>query len=192
MKDLRIAAIRTVGFAGFFRFNELANIQPNHLTIYDDFVKTFVPKSKTDVYREGDCVYIAKLRGNYCPVSILRRYIQAANLDLSSHLPLFRQLTKKKSGYVLKNNRLSYSRCREVFKAALKESGCNPKDYGLHSLQVGGATSIVTADTSMTENDRMTEKTSLEAVSACTSRRTFRVSDWPKWNRKKWNPFGFN
>ena len=75
MKDLRIAAISILGFRGFFRFNELTNIQPNHLPFYDDFVKIFVPKSKTNAYREGNCVYIAKLRGNYCPVSILRRYI---------------------------------------------------------------------------------------------------------------------
>ena len=74
LKDLRIAAIRTLGFAGFFHFNELANIQPNHLTFYDDFVKIFVPKGETDVYRD-DWVYIAKLRDNYCPVSILRGYI---------------------------------------------------------------------------------------------------------------------
>jgi len=31
LKDLRIAAISSLGFAGFFRFNELANIQPNTL-----------------------------------------------------------------------------------------------------------------------------------------------------------------
>ena len=113
LKDLRIAAISTLGFAGFSCFNELANIQPKHLAFYDDFVKIFVPKSKTDVHREGNWVYVAKLRGNYCPVSILRRYIQVANLDLSSQLPLFRPLTKKKSGYILRNGRLSYSRCTE-------------------------------------------------------------------------------
>ena len=71
LKDLRIAAISTLGFAGYFRFNELANIQPNHLTFYDDFVKIFVPKSKAVVYREGNWVYVAKLRGNYCPMCIL-------------------------------------------------------------------------------------------------------------------------
>ena len=111
LKDLRIAAISTLGFAGFFRFNELANIQPSHLTFHDDFVKIFVPKSKTDVYREGNCVYIAKLESNYCPVSILRRYIEAAKLNLSSQLPLFRALTKKKSGYTLSDGKLSYTRC---------------------------------------------------------------------------------
>lgn len=31
LKDLRIAAISSLGFAGFLRFNGLANIQPEHL-----------------------------------------------------------------------------------------------------------------------------------------------------------------
>ena len=117
LKDLRIAAISSLGFAGIFRFNGLANIQPKHLTFCDGFVKIFVPRSKTDVYREGNYVYIAKLGNNYCPVAILRsRYIEAVNLDLSSHLPLFRPLTKNKSGYTLRNGKLSYTRCREISK----------------------------------------------------------------------------
>lgn len=41
LKDLRIATISNLGFAGFFRFNELANIQPNELTFNDDFAKIF-------------------------------------------------------------------------------------------------------------------------------------------------------
>ena len=52
VKDLRIAAICSLGFAGFLRFNELSNIQPKHLSFYKGFVKNFVPGSKTDVYRE--------------------------------------------------------------------------------------------------------------------------------------------
>ena len=104
LKDLRIAAISSVGFAGYLRFNELAiiNIQPKHLTFFDGFVKMFVPRtSKTDVYRKGNSVYIAKLAENkYCRVCILRsyRYIEAANLDLSSHLPIFRPFNKEEVG----------------------------------------------------------------------------------------------
>ena len=49
VKDLRIAAICSSGFAGFLRFNELSNIQPKHLTFCNGFVKIFVPGSKTDV-----------------------------------------------------------------------------------------------------------------------------------------------
>ena len=32
LKEFPSAAISSLGFAGFFRFNELANIQPKHLT----------------------------------------------------------------------------------------------------------------------------------------------------------------
>ena len=128
LKDLRIATIRFLGSAGFRRFNELSNIQPKHLTFCDGFVKMFVPRSKTDVYREGNYVYIAKLEGKYCPVAILRRYIEAANLDLSSHLPLFRPLTKTRSGYSLRNAKLSYTRCREIFKTTLKDLGYDPRN----------------------------------------------------------------
>ena len=155
LKDLRIAAVTSLGFAGFFRFNELANIQPNHLFFHDEFVKVFVPKSKTDVYREGNYVYISKLESNYCPVAVLRRYIQAAGIDLSSQLPLFRPLTKKKLGYTLRNGKLSYTRCREIFKDALKDLGYDPKDYGLHSLRSGGATSVVSNDLSHNVSERL-------------------------------------
>ena len=41
VKDLRIAAISSLGFVGFFRFNELPNIHPKHLTFCDGFVKSF-------------------------------------------------------------------------------------------------------------------------------------------------------
>ena len=155
LKDLRIAAISSLGFAGFFRFNELANIQPKHLTFCDGFVKIFVPRSKTDVYREGNYVYIAKLENKYCPVAILRRYIEAANLDLSSHLPLFRPLTKNKSGYTLRNGKLSYTRCREIFKTTLKDLGFDPKEYGLHSLRSGGALAVISNDTSKAVSERL-------------------------------------
>ena len=144
LKDLRIAALSSLGFARFFRFNELANIQPNHIFFHEDFVKVFVQRSKTDVYREGNYVYISKLDSNYCPVTVLRRYIQAADIDLSSQLPLFRPLTKRKLGYALRNDKLSYTRCREISK----DVGYDPKQYGLHSLRSGGVTSVVSNDRS--------------------------------------------
>ena len=155
LKDLHIAAISSLGFAGFFRFNKLANIQPKHLTFCDGFVKMFVPRSKTDVYREGNYVYIAKLENKYCPVAILRRYIEAANLDLSSHLPLFRPVTKKKLGYSLRNGKLSYIRCREIFKTTLKDLGYDPKKYGLHSLCSGGATAVISNNASKAISERL-------------------------------------
>ena len=148
LKDLRIAAITSLGFAGFFRFNELANIQPNQIFFHEEFIKVFVPRSKTDVDREGNYVCISKSDSNYCPVTVLCRYIKAANIDLSSQLPLFmiRPVTKRKLGYALRDCKLSYTRWREIFKDALKDMGWDPKDYGLHSLRFGGVTSVVSND----------------------------------------------
>ena len=60
VKGLRIAAICSLGFAGFLSFNKLSNIQPKLLTFCNGFVKIFLPGSKTDVYREGNYVYITK------------------------------------------------------------------------------------------------------------------------------------
>ena len=102
--------------AGFFSLNELANIKLKHLTFCDGFVKLFVARSKTDVYREGKFVYIAKLASKYYPVVILGRYIEEANLDLSSHLPVFTRLKKTKCIYSLTKGKLSYTRCRKIFK----------------------------------------------------------------------------
>ena len=88
-------------------------------------------------------------------MTVLRRYIQAANIDLSSQLPLLRPLTKRRLGYVLRNSKLSYTRCREIFKDALKDAGYDPKDYGLHNLSSGGVTSVVSNDLSHNVSERL-------------------------------------
>ena len=123
--------------------------------LHEEFVKVFVPKSKADLYRVRNDVYISILDSNYRPVTVLRRYIQAADIDLSSQLPLFRPLTKKKLGYNLRNGKLSYTRCREIFKDALKDVGSKPKDYGLHSLRFGGVTSVVSNNRSHNVSERL-------------------------------------
>ena len=142
LKDLRIAPLCTLGFAGFFRYDELKNMRPYHIKVCDNHIKILVPKSKTDMYREGKFVYIRKTDTEYCPVAMLLRYIKAARTDT---LPLFRSLTflKKSRTYSLRRTELSYSRCREIFNEALKAIRYDVKEYGLHSLRAGGITSVV-------------------------------------------------
>ena len=101
-----------------------------------------------DVYREGNYVHIASLENKYYPLIIQRGYIEVSNLDLSSHLPLFRPLTKKKSGYSLMNGKLSFSHCREIFKTTLKDLGYDRKKYDPHSLGSGGATTVISNNAS--------------------------------------------
>lgn len=153
LKDLRLACMCSLGFAGFFRYDEFSSILLNHLEFLPNHLCVFVPRAKNDVYREGNKVYIKRLFSKYCPVALLERYIRMAEVDLNSNLPLFRplRLFKSSNTYKLYGNKLSYTRCREVFKNCLKDLGLDYNLYGLHSLRSGGATSVVSNSTSLSE-----------------------------------------
>lgn len=50
-------------FAGFLRFNELANKKVKNISIKDLYINICVETSKTDVYRRGNKITIAKTEG---------------------------------------------------------------------------------------------------------------------------------
>ena len=56
LRDLRLACLCALGFAGFFRYSELSSILPLHLQFHTDFVRIFVPQDKNDAYMEGNYV----------------------------------------------------------------------------------------------------------------------------------------
>ena len=145
LKDVRIAALCSLAFAGFFRYNELCNNSPNHIEFHGQYIKIFVPRSKTDVYREGNYVYISASGTSYCPVSVLRRYMNLGGIHDKSDLPLFRPLVfhRSNSSYTLRDGKISYTTCREILRDSLKHLGFNPDEYRLHSLRSGAITSVV-------------------------------------------------
>ena len=60
LSDLRTAAICVKAFAGFLRFNELANLHCCDVKFCEDkYVELFIAKSKTDTYRNGNVVLLA-------------------------------------------------------------------------------------------------------------------------------------
>ena len=153
LKDVRVACICSLGYAGFFRYDELSNIAPEHLGFFPDHLRVFVPRAKNDIYRDGNYVYIKRLTSKYCPVALLERYISMGNVELSSSVALFRpvRLFKSTNSYKLYGGKLSYTRCREIFKECLKTIGVDHNLYGLHSLRSGGATSAVSCNPNLSE-----------------------------------------
>ena len=145
LKNLRIAALCSLAFAGFFRYDELCNIVPKHIEFHSDYIRIFVPRSKTDVYREGNFVLISTSGSKYCPVGVLQRYLDLSGIDLNSPLPLFRPLVfhRSTSSYTLRSGKISYTTCRDILRDTLSQLGYNPNDYGLHSLRSGGITAAV-------------------------------------------------
>lgn len=51
----------TTAFAGFLRFDELSSIRCTNITIYEDYLKLDIQKSKTDQYRYGQEVLISRV-----------------------------------------------------------------------------------------------------------------------------------
>ena len=74
-----------------------------------DYIKIFVPRSKTDVYREGNFVYISASGSKYCAVGVLQRYLDLSGIDLNSPLPLLRPLVfhRSTSSYTLRSGKIS-------------------------------------------------------------------------------------
>lgn len=142
LKDIRLCAMTLLAYAGFLRHSELAELKLCDIVVYDTHVKCFIEKSKTDQYRDGAWVIVAATGNPTCPVNMLHKYMNAAGISPGdSHDFLFRRLTFKKSSnsYVLRAGKLSYSTCRDLFKAALNEIGVDETCFGLHSLRAGGA-----------------------------------------------------
>ncbi|XP_076075708.1 integrase/recombinase xerD homolog, partial [Mytilus galloprovincialis] len=139
---LRTCVLCLLGFSGFLRFSELANIRMCDLDFQSNFLEIKIPKSKTDLYRRGNSVVIAKTRNELCPVFWLRKYIALAGIIEKSDEFLFTAINFMKiSGEYKATNKsksLSYTRCREILRSALKDIGLDSSLYALHSLRSGG------------------------------------------------------
>ena len=152
LMNLRLLALCTVGFAGFLRFDELSSIKRSDIIFHNTYMKIFIEKSKTDIYRDGAWVVIAKTKRITCPVKILRRYVNRLKFPPSSEEYIFRALFYSKKQKIHKcrksNKPLSYSRTRDIVLDAFEKIGLPRKRFALHSLRAGGATAAANAGVS--------------------------------------------
>lgn len=147
LSNVRLTTACLLAFAGFLQFNKLVNIRPCDLSSSDDMLKLFLPRSKTDQLRKGNEVITARTKTQTCPVSMLERYMEMGNIPKESQRFLFRHIIKTKGGEQLKDGGvLSYSTLRDLFKAKVKQLGYPAEQFGLHSLQAGGASAAANAD----------------------------------------------
>lgn len=141
LAELRFLAMSLLSLAGFLRFDEVSKIHICDVTIGKQHIEITIPSSKTDVYRSGKSVIIAKAHQLTCPVDNLQNFLRRANIVLSRdcNLYMFRRLQKEKRwGRALndKNIPVSYTRAREDLTLA----GFDSHSYGLHSFRSGCAT----------------------------------------------------
>ena len=80
----------------------MANIKEADIQIFSDHLELFIESSKTDQYRDGAWIIIARSKQNTCPVGMLEWYMQLGNIGNSPELPLFRGIVHTRSGEQLR------------------------------------------------------------------------------------------
>lgn len=71
LAKIRIYCMFSLAFSGFLRFDELVNIRFKDIRFCPSHAELFIPRSKTDIFREGNKLYIARTNKNICPVACL-------------------------------------------------------------------------------------------------------------------------
>lgn len=99
----------------------------------------FVETSKTDKYRDGAWITLARTGTCLCPKDNSKKLIEWAKLKPSDFL--FCNLCKTHNGYTVRqcNKQMSYTNLRDEFLRALAPQVSDIKKYCLHSLRSGGA-----------------------------------------------------
>ena len=142
--NLRTFTMMVLSFVGFLRYSEVSELKRSDFVFEQTYLKIFIEKSKTDIYRQGNWLFISKLNSHICPISILKAYFKRCRIDPESDSFVFRAMTffKSKSSHELrrKNTPICYSTARSNMLALLSKIGLDEKLFGLHSLRSGGAT----------------------------------------------------
>ena len=142
--ELRTILMMVLGFCGFLRYSEIAELKRCDFVFQDMHVEIFIEKSKTDIYRDGHWLFLAKLDSKLCPVKLLQKYFQLSTIEENSNEFIFRGVTyfrTTRRHHLRRNNAsISYTTARECVLKALTDIGLDSKHFGLHSLRAGGAT----------------------------------------------------
>ena len=152
LKVKRFLLVCILGFAGFFRTDEMLGIKVSHISFHESHMAVFLPHSKTDQEGEGHTVCISVICSPCCPVFLVKEYIKIGGLSSADYL-ICKLVATKKGHKTVGSHPLSYSRTRKIFLELTKP--LFPKqNLGLHGLRAGGASTCATNKVS----DRMISK----------------------------------
>ena len=141
LRDLRFLVLAFLSFYGFLRFSEAAKIRRKQIEIKQEFIILNIESSKTDKYSRGGKVYIATTNTSTCPLKILERYFNKANIKERSEEYILRNIVRENNYFALtkKDVHLKYTTGLKEMRSYFSKITVNPSEYGLHSFRSGGA-----------------------------------------------------
>ena len=113
----RFICMVLLSYSGFLRSSEVLNLVRTDIRIEVTHMSLSIKKSKTDIYRDGASVIIARSSTKLCPVTNLELYLKLTSIHSVSGDFIFRNMNKTKEGYILRQCKksMSYTRFRELF-----------------------------------------------------------------------------
>ena len=81
LPDLQIVTQITLGFIGFFCWDDLSQLKFSDLFFYTDHLAVFLEKRKNDQFREGSWVYIAASHSLPCPVKLIQHFCRLVDIQ---------------------------------------------------------------------------------------------------------------
>ena len=140
LAHIRYLFILLVGFAGFFRIDELLAMKLGDITLFTDRMCIFVPKRKNDQIREGHTSVIARSGKLTCPVAVTERLVSFLPEPRNPHCPLIRRIVKTKSGeHFHESIGISYSTILLEFKKLVGPFADDVSIFVTHSIKSGAA-----------------------------------------------------
>ena len=73
-----------LSYACFLGYDDLAHIKLSNIKLFQSHIELLLEKSKTNVYRQGNTVIIARTGGATCPVTILEHHLSMADIGIKS------------------------------------------------------------------------------------------------------------
>ncbi|KAL5497417.1 hypothetical protein EMCRGX_G013884 [Ephydatia muelleri] len=98
LTDVRLLAMCLVAFAGFLRCDELIKLRSSDILFNTESMVITIDGSKTDQYREGSSLIVARTGTATCPVGMMERYYAMGGLECTAHEHVFRAISKTKLG----------------------------------------------------------------------------------------------
>ena len=73
--ELQIAYHIALGFTAFLRWDDLKDLRRCHLQMTSEHMSITLPKRKTDQFREGSVILVARTGSRTCPVSLTEKFL---------------------------------------------------------------------------------------------------------------------
>ena len=126
------------------RHDEISHMTCDHIQEVEKGYIIRIPNSKTDKFRNGKNVFLAKNASPNSASALLKKYLEMTGLKLGANHFLFCPIKRNTNSGCVKicNSILSYASYNGIVKRSIARLGLDPKLYGTHSCRAGGATDL--------------------------------------------------